>query len=479
MKDTFYCLPPRFGDTVQRANGKALNELVSFFQPATPQDGELIRSFFATCFWGGAPRARPAFLIEAHGRGQGKTVLATTAAKLAGGDDGLMMVSAAQDVDVLYQRLLSPGAAGKRLMLLDNVKASRFSWAAFEALLTSPTISGKALYVGEASRPNTVVWAITMNDPVCSTDIATRVVTIKLGEVDYVKGWLAKLDRFVESHRWQIIADIVRLLRSKGKPLSRHTRWEPWECDVLSKMIDPESLVETILARQQAVDAEAEEWNLVIEGFRERLDDLNYGEDDIVFVPSKVATVWLSEILAPAKRIDRIEAGRKLGQLIGERGSKAVGDSWKWLEPNRHGATCSASWARSATKRRRITTYWTDSNACEGGIRWIEPQAGDTGDRSKGRSVTRSVTTYVFAKKELTTTGDTMTDIFSLLYMRKIPISNTCTHVCTHARVCKERRNICQSVTRALKCFLYKHLRGDGWRVIPVSPLSPAVASVG
>ncbi len=67
---------------------------------------------------------------------------------------GHIDVSAGEDIERLKTRMLTPGARTKRIALLDNVKTLRLSWAELEAMITSPIISGRQLYVGEGQRPN-------------------------------------------------------------------------------------------------------------------------------------------------------------------------------------------------------------------------------------------------------------------------------------------------------------------------------------
>ncbi len=89
------------------------------------------------------------------GRGKGKTKLAEAIGRLCGGH---IDISPQEDIGTIKQRLLSPNASSKRVALLDNIKKSRFSWAELESLITIDTISGKRMYVGEASRPNRLSW---------------------------------------------------------------------------------------------------------------------------------------------------------------------------------------------------------------------------------------------------------------------------------------------------------------------------------
>ncbi len=182
LANHFYaCQTPQPGD------GSALQELLARFTPATEIDRDLILAAVLTLFWGGAPGGRPGFAFTADaGRGKGKTKCAEMLAHVVG---GTVDFSANEDIAQIKTRLLSADSLPKRLALLDNVKSHRFSWAELEGLLTAPTISGKRMYVGEATRPNVLTWFITLNGASLSTDMAQRLVIIKLGEPERSKNW--------------------------------------------------------------------------------------------------------------------------------------------------------------------------------------------------------------------------------------------------------------------------------------------------
>jgi hypothetical protein len=187
MPGHFYLHPlPGGGD------GKALEALVGRFSPATDADRGLIHAAFLTPFWGGRPGSRPAFLIESEdddgqgGRGTGKTTLAEMVAELAGGH---FDARPSEDIDKIMTRLLWPAGLGRRVGLLDNVKTLRFSWSDLEGLITTNTISGRQLYVGEGRRPNTLTWFITLNNANLSKDMAQRCVIIRVRRPTYDASW--------------------------------------------------------------------------------------------------------------------------------------------------------------------------------------------------------------------------------------------------------------------------------------------------
>lgn len=289
LADHYYaCEIPAAGD------GAALNKLIAFFSPATPQDAGLMRAMFATVFWGGPGGARPAFLVTSdEGRGKGKSKLPEKAIRIAGGS---IDVSANEEIEQVKKRLLSSEGLTKRILLLDNVKSLRFSWGELEALVTAPTISGYKNYVGEGSRPNTSTVFITLNGASLSTDMAQRCVIIKVREPDRSGTWEDDVNAFIEANRQAIIADLIGFLRGPRHPLEKFSRWAAWEDQVLRRLPRPVELQALILRRQGEANVENEEAGMIEDHFAGQLAGLGYDpQREEIFIPNKVATGWFCE----------------------------------------------------------------------------------------------------------------------------------------------------------------------------------------
>jgi hypothetical protein len=212
----FYYTHPELPET----DGSHLESLLDRFAPATPLDRQFMKAFVLTLLWGGRPRARPAWAIvgpkqadEQNGRGVGKSILVELLGGLIG---GCMSFSTHDTIAGIKTRLLSPAARYLRVALLDNVKTHRFSWDDLEALITAPMISGHEMYEGEGRRPNTIVWAITMNGGKMSKDMAQRMMIIRVKRPTYGKDWEDDTQRFIETHKWEIIADALKILKTPG-----------------------------------------------------------------------------------------------------------------------------------------------------------------------------------------------------------------------------------------------------------------------
>jgi len=328
----YACKIPECGD------GKVLNDLFDFFCPATDLDRQLIKAAFATGLWGGPSGMRPAVMFTAStGRGKGKTALAERIAQLYGGS---IDVSAKEDIAAVKTRLLSPDALSKRIVTLDNVKTTRFSWADLESLITADTISGKRLYVGDGSRPNYLTVLVTLNGASLSTDMTQRVVEVQLADPLYDGGWDESVRQFIESNRSAILGDLIAFLRQPEKKMRRYSRWGTWEKHVLSRVDDPDSCLDLILQRRSQADAEEEEGHIVEDYFAGRLTSLGYDPNcDDIFIPNRIASQWYndatgnrSKVTAVTRALKQFYNEAKISRLLqarghdGSRGFRWVGD---------------------------------------------------------------------------------------------------------------------------------------------------------
>lgn len=191
-------------------------QLLAMFSPYSSVDAALIKAMFVTVMWGGDTGSRPAFLITGPpgdlGRGVGKSFLAQSVSELCG---GMVAVDPSAKIEKVKTRLLSKGAIIKRVAVIDNIKTSKFSWGEFEGLVTAPVISGHHMYVGENQRPNHLTWILTVNGATVSEDIAQRTVVIKLARPEYAPDWQPTILKFIDEHRWEIIADIKQIIEQE------------------------------------------------------------------------------------------------------------------------------------------------------------------------------------------------------------------------------------------------------------------------
>jgi hypothetical protein len=310
-EDAYYLgEPPPAGD------GSHLRDLLDQFNPASPEDWDLMYACVLTLFWGGPAGAKPSFLFTSvDGRGAGKTTTAQMLASLVG---GAFRFSKNEPIETINKRLLTSDALTTRVCLVDNVKASRFSWVDFEALVTADTISGHKMYVGDSTRPNRFTWFLTLNGPALGTDIAQRSIVIELKKPKkYASTWLEDTARYIEEHRSRIIGDVRAALEQPPVKFEIKTRWGAWAAQVIGRTYAPEGVQFAILERQAKYDVEVEECADIESGVSERLAWLGYDpEVDSVFIPSSVLAKIVGEALG--QRITPTGATRLVNQAIGE-----------------------------------------------------------------------------------------------------------------------------------------------------------------
>ena len=301
--------------TPAAGDGKILEQLLDRFCPETSTDRSLMLAAIVTPMWGGPYGANPAFAITSpQGRGMGKTAFADAIARIYGGSIDL---NPREDIAKVKERLLSSAAASVRIIRMDNVKSHKFSSPEFEGLITCPIISGRKLYVGEASRPNSMTWYLTMNGPSMSTDMAQRCVVISLAKPSRSGSWQDETNALIDENQTALIADIVGFFERSQQHFSAFTRWASWEDVILSRVPGHVEAQAAIEFRQEDSDAESEEGVIVEDYFRGQLQRFGYSPDtQQVFIPSAIVVNWHNK--ATNERMGSIPLGRMIKQHISE-----------------------------------------------------------------------------------------------------------------------------------------------------------------
>lgn len=244
-------------------DGSTLGALVEKFNGETPEDNQLIKAMILTAFWGGEPGSRPAFLITSdHGRGVGKSTTVEIVAEICG---GLTQVdSERESASGLARKLGTPEEIPKPVVLIDNIKKMVDS-ARYEAMITARQIAADRLYHGAFQPPNVKVWAMTLNGPSASTDIASRSIVIKIGRPPHEKAkgsFKADIFEFIRDNKRALFCDILGELRSDPQvkiDQSLQTRWSGWQQGILTRFDNGNDLARLIQLRRGEIDTEAQE----------------------------------------------------------------------------------------------------------------------------------------------------------------------------------------------------------------------------
>ena len=236
-------------------DGTHLDTFIGFFQPSTRIDKRLLKAATVSVFWGAPYGQIPAFEIggeEGQAQGTGKTTAVQLIASLCGGDIHFQHDSSRDDIST---RLIN-GNATQRIILIDNVKTTKFSSSGIESLITSQTISGKRHYFGNDSIPNRFIWFITFNHAQYSRDLAQRLIPIRLGAPTRSASWLANAQNYIEQHRAKIIGDIRSFFNSPTKPMSTYSRWAMWQSEIVGRLEDPDEIIAELRRRESINDAD-------------------------------------------------------------------------------------------------------------------------------------------------------------------------------------------------------------------------------
>jgi len=281
-------------DDVEPGSGKTLERLLDYFSLATPEDRQLAKAMVVTLFWGGSAGARPLFAIDAtDGTGTGKSSLAFKIGSLAG---GVFQFDAKTEEKQIRSHLATSTAADGRMVLIDNVKQTRISNATIESMITAPDIGGHAMFRGYRSRPNHLVWVLTMNGVSLSRDLAHRTVKILVSKPCERKNWNESIDHFLKVNREFLLADIAAFFELPTTELSDYGRWSGWEHAVLSRLENPDALKRLIKERAKSSDEDQSTSEALLEYFGEQLRSLGFDtENDCVHIPTIVCSNWASE----------------------------------------------------------------------------------------------------------------------------------------------------------------------------------------
>jgi len=266
----YYCDRPCTG-----GDGAALNGFLAFFTMASDADRDLLLAFLLTTVWGREPGQSPAFVFDVadnqgRGRGAGKSTIPQKVGSLFGGH---ISRGKRDNFEKFKTRLLSSGCDGKRVVLLDNLKADVFSDEDLESLITDRIVNGHRMYDGDATVTNNFVYCITCNGVQLSDDLASRSVFIDVARHTTSGRWNFEIDQYIDAHRWAIFGDLLAIFARPARPPARidQVRWGGWTEEVLGRVGNPDAALQAIIERRRRADGDAATHNYLFELIHEYL----------------------------------------------------------------------------------------------------------------------------------------------------------------------------------------------------------------
>jgi len=260
-----------------------LSLFLSFFSPVDDASKMLLKAMVVSLAWMPPEYvARPCWVIDsADGPGVGKTTLVHEVCALF----NMVPITFHQnDLEMnennVKGRILSETGLASRAVLMDNVSGYLESNNLAD-MITAPTISGRPPYgKGETVRKNDLTYFITSNSAQFSTDMAVRSYPIVLKKAPVnLNSWTKALHDFVGTYRYEIQADIIRLLdMHRGGAFVPRTRFQDFEREIVQKVVRDEIQYKAVM---DFVDDFVEKSNVekdkvseVIDCFKSSLSDL-------------------------------------------------------------------------------------------------------------------------------------------------------------------------------------------------------------
>ncbi len=288
-------------------NYSAFNKLLSFFAPASEEDAILIKTMFCAPLYFEHKVDRPLWIIDSKdGQGTGKSTLARMVAELykstpveVGRDD-----FTGRDFMELTKRLLSSEGRRSKVVLIDNV-TGEFRSPNLARLVTASDITGRSAYGhGEEVRKNNLTYILTANSASVDSDLTTRAFFVYVKSPDMRVNFKSELLAHIETHRFQILADMIDILKKPhaldgAKPL---TRFPEFESRVLHPLCQNEDTLQSVMnnlnSRREAANTDEILAQRVEDVITDGLSDTPGCEfywTKRIYISSDVLKKWLSE----------------------------------------------------------------------------------------------------------------------------------------------------------------------------------------
>jgi len=283
------------------------NKLIDSFLPATECDRVMIASFLVSPLWYEKGIPKPCFIIDSpDGQGSGKTKVAEICAYLYRTDPVRTdKHTLEKNFDDVTKRLVSYSGRECKIVLLDNVTGT-FSCSRFADLVTASSISGRSPYGrGEESRPNNLTYVITSNNATIDSDMAERSLFIHVKKPEkYDVTWLRTIKEFIDTHRYNIFADMLDIIYSrKSFDAQPCTRFPDFEKIIMQAMCSDfneyNEVIKSIITSKAEANVEEDYALQIRDRIQEELIALNLNYDQSVFIRSAALNSMFKDGMFP------------------------------------------------------------------------------------------------------------------------------------------------------------------------------------
>jgi len=185
---------------------------------------------------------KPIGLLDGNRPGLGKTLLGRVLGVVGDGLDPKLLRYSENEEELQKTVCATLRAGAGSVLVLDNAKVAAgatVSSPALESWVTAPTLDFRILGVSELySRPNDVLFVLTMNDTKASQDLVSRGVPVRLAfEGDPADRPLAGDPvAFARDHRVELLGELAGMVQSwttAGRPAGGAThRFKEWAAEV-------------------------------------------------------------------------------------------------------------------------------------------------------------------------------------------------------------------------------------------------------
>lgn len=311
--DVFYCheeLPEA------SANHEYFETFISFFNPVDEVNKAMLRAFVMQPLYYTPLMPRPMWIIDSPtGQGSGKSKIPELVSILYGSNnaDGQIIDISINDLNNNYsevvKRIISTSGRNSRILRLDNVTGVLKS-SQLASLVTASAITGRPAYgKGEESRPNNLMYVVTVNGASVDTDIASRAYYLNVAKPLMKSNWNDDVLNYIQKNRYYIFQDIIDIIKSHvpfGIPPS--TRFPKFEEKILQPACGSLEMFQNAL---NMIHGEREESN-TDEELAKRIEEELFSEilkvkpsysrsklnplTDRIFIRSNVLEKWFSRV---------------------------------------------------------------------------------------------------------------------------------------------------------------------------------------